>query len=81
MKFRMLKQEEEMKSCTFQPNKDLPNKRPKNFNLNDLVDKLYKEGLSQIKEKNELAKKHKEQLIQNETDPKTMTFKPSIISL
>jgi len=45
------------------------------------VDKLYKEGLSQIKEKKELAKKHKEQLIQNETDPKTMTFKPSIIPL
>jgi len=70
-----------MKNCTFQPNFDQPDKLPKNFNLNSLVDKLYKEGLSQIKEKKENAKKNEEEKIQKETDPKTITFTPSTIQL
>lgn len=81
LKMRKLKEEEEMKDCTFQPNKDQPNKLPKNLNLNALVDKLYKEGLSQIKEKKELAKKHEEEKFQKEVDPKTITFKPTTIPL
>ena len=81
MKMRMLKEEDEMKNCTFQPNADQPNKLPKNFNLNSLVDKLYKEGLSQIKEKQQLAKKHEEEKYEKEVDPKAITFKPTTIPL
>jgi len=46
--------------------------------LNSLVDKLYKEGLSKIKEKFEISKKHEEELMKKEADPKIITFKPSI---
>lgn len=82
MKLRMLKEEEEMKNCTFQPNKEhFKTNNRKNLNLNTLVDKLYKEGLSQIKEKKILAKKHEAELIEKEVDPKKITFKPSIIIL
>lgn len=81
MKLRMLKEEEEMKNCTFQPNMDQANKLPKNLNLNALVDKLYKEGLSHLKEKKELIKKHEEEKINNEIDPKAITFKPTTIPL
>lgn len=78
----MLKEEEEMKNCTFQPNSDQASKQPgKNLNLNALVDKLYKEGLSHINEKKEQAKKHEEEKIQKEIDPKLITFKPNKITL
>ena len=78
MKLRLQKDQSEMKDCTFHPNIDHPERRTKHFDLNSLVDKLYKDGLAKIIEKKEFIKKHAEEILEKQIDPRIMTFKPSI---
>lgn len=60
IKKRQEKETDELKECTFQPNKSKKNKT-KNFNMDEVIDKLYKDGLNKINEKKSEIKKREEQ--------------------
>jgi len=77
----LLKDQTEIKDCTFQPNSNQIGKKLNSYDLNLLVDKLYKDGLAQIKEKEEIHKKHEQENLKIKLDPKVLTFKPSLGNL
>jgi hypothetical protein len=89
MKKRQEKENNEIKECTFQPNKDkdiIKEKDKKNktkkFKLEDIIEKLYKEGLDKIKEKNLKIKiKENEENTKNLNKEIRNTHTPSIIEL
>lgn len=82
MKQRLMKDELEMKECTFQPNVESREKaKQMQINLDSLVDKLYKDGLTKIKETKEGIKKREEEEINKSIDPNSFTFKPETIPL
>ena len=63
LKLRQEKEIDELKECTFQPNKENKEKKnkTKKFNLDEVIDKLYKDGLKKINEKKSEIKKREEQ--------------------
>lgn len=81
MKKRQEKEIDEIKECTFHPNRDnqKKNKSKKKFNPEELIEKLYRDGIKKIREKNSEIKKHEE--LEKTKEIKDLTIKPEIVEL